>query len=466
MNVRLKFLGGAKSVTGSKYLLEIDSAKTCYKLMLDCGLFQGLKDLRLKNWEEFPINPKNIDAVVISHCHIDHTGYLPRIYKEGYKGKVYCTQATKDLMEIMLLDSAKLQEEEAEYAFKKGYSKHEKPAPLYTVEDVNDMLPMLDGYGYKESIQISPEVSIKYHDAGHVLGSAIVEIVIKGDSQTKKLVFSGDLGRYNKPILRNPSAISSADILMVESTYGNKENPADNPKKRLGEVVNEAFEKQGCLLVPAFSVGRTQTLIYYFKQLIEEKIIPSVPIFIDSPMGISATGIYKRNKTFHTMQDEAIAIFDFQNIRYFRSQQDSISINNIKKNAIIISSSGMCNGGRILHHLYNRLPKANDTLLFVGYQSEGTRGRKILDGEPTTKIFGEEIQVKCNIVHLDGLSAHADKKELFKWLKNFKSAPKQTFIVHGEVENMGIFAQNIRNQFGWNVTVPDYMESFELFKGI
>lgn len=466
MNVRLKFLGGAKSVTGSKYLLEIDSAKTSYKLMLDCGLFQGLKDLRLKNWEEFPINPKNIDAVVISHCHIDHTGYLPRIYKEGYKGKVYCTQATKDLMEIMLLDSAKLQEEEAEYAFKKGYSKHEKPAPLYTVEDVNDMLPMLDGYGYKESIQISPEVSIKYHDAGHVLGSAIVEIVIKGDSQTKKLVFSGDLGRYNKPILRNPSAISSADILMVESTYGNKENPADNPKKRLGEVVNEAFEKQGCLLVPAFSVGRTQTLIYYFKQLIEEKIIPSVPIFIDSPMGISATGIYKRNKTFHTMQDEAIAIFDFQNIRYFRSQQDSISINNIKKNAIIISSSGMCNGGRILHHLYNRLPKANDTLLFVGYQSEGTRGRKILDGEPTTKIFGEEIQVKCNIVHLDGLSAHADKKELFKWLKNFKSAPKQTFIVHGEVENMGIFAQNIRNQFGWNVTVPDYMESFELFKGI
>ncbi|TAF74605.1 MAG: MBL fold metallo-hydrolase [Bacteroidetes bacterium] len=466
MNVRLKFLGGAKSVTGSKYLLEIDSAKTSYKLMLDCGLFQGLKDLRLKNWEEFPINPKNIDAVVISHCHIDHTGYLPRIYKEGYKGKVYCTQATKDLMEIMLLDSAKLQEEEAEYAFKKGYSKHEKPAPLYTVEDVNDMLPMLDGYGYKETIQISPQISIKYHDAGHVLGSAIVEIVIKGDSQTKKLVFSGDLGRYNKPILRNPSAISSADILMVESTYGNKENPADNPKKRLGEVVNEAFEKQGCLLVPAFSVGRTQTLIYYFKQLIEEKIIPSVPIFIDSPMGISATGIYKRNKTFHTMQDEAIAIFDFQNIRYFRSQQDSISINNIKKNAIIISSSGMCNGGRILHHLYNRLPKANDTLLFVGYQSEGTRGRKILDGEPTTKIFGEEVQVKCNIVHLDGLSAHADKKELFKWLKNFKSAPKQTFIVHGEVETMGIFAQNIRNQFGWNVTVPDYMESFELFKGI
>lgn len=466
MNIRLRFLGGAKSVTGSKYLLEIESAKISYKLLVDCGLFQGLKDLRLKNWEEFPLNVKQIDAVVISHCHIDHTGYLPRIFKEGYSGKVYCTQASKDLMEIMLLDSAKLQEEEAEYAFKKGYSKHEKPAALYSVEDVNDMLPSLQGYGYKQSIALSPQINIKFHDAGHVLGSAIVEIDIIGDTQKKKFVFSGDLGRYNKPILRNPSAISKADILLVESTYGNKENPADNPIKKLGEVVNEAFEKQGCLLVPAFSVGRTQTLIYYFKQLIEEKIIPNVPIFIDSPMGISATGIYKRNKTFHTMQDEAIAIFDFQNIRYFRSQQESISINNIKKNAIIISSSGMCNGGRILHHLYNRLPRTNDTLLFVGYQSEGTRGRKILDKEPTTRIFGEEIEVKCNVVHLDGLSAHADKKELFKWLKNFKSAPKQTFIVHGEVETMQIFAQNIRNQMGWNVTVPDYMESFELFKGI
>jgi metallo-beta-lactamase family protein len=466
LNVRLKFLGGAKSVTGSKYLLEIDNAKVSYKILVDCGLFQGLKDLRVKNWEEFPVNPKLINAVVITHCHIDHTGYLPKLFKEGYKGKVYCTHATKDLMEIMLLDSAKLQEEEAEYAFKKGYSKHEKPAPLYTVEDVNNMLHTLTGFPYKENIELSPLVSIKFHDAGHVLGSAILELKIQGDKMKKKLVFSGDLGRYNKPLLRNPSSISSADILLVESTYGNKENPADNPAKRLAEVVNTAFDKKGCVLIPAFSVGRTQTLIYYFKQLIESKMIPSVPIFIDSPMGISATGIYKRNKTFHTLQDQAISIFDFQNVRYFRNQQESIAINNIKNNAIIISSSGMCNGGRILHHLFNRLPRPNDTVLFVGYQSEGTRGRKILDGEKTTKIFGEEVEVKCNIVHLDGLSAHADKKELFKWLKNFKSAPKQTFVIHGEIETMNIFAQNIRNQFGWNVTVPDYMESFELFKGI
>lgn len=466
MNVRLRFLGGAKSVTGSKYLLEIDTPQKNYKILVDCGLFQGLKDLRLKNWDEFPISPKMIDAVVITHCHIDHTGYLPRLYKEGYSGKVYCTHATKDLMEIMLLDSAKLQEEEAEYAFKKGYSKHEVPAALYTVEDVSNMLPLLTGFPYKELIQLDDKISVKFHDAGHVLGSAVVELFVVGEKMKKKIVFSGDLGRYNKPILRNPSKISNADILLVESTYGNKENPADNPSKRLADVVNSAFEKKGCLLIPAFSVGRTQTLIYYFKQLIEEKKIPSVPIFIDSPMGISATGIYKRNRTFHTLEDETISIFDFQNIRYFRSQQESIAINNIKTNAIIISSSGMCNGGRILHHLFNRLPKSNDTILFVGYQSEGTRGRKILDGEPTTKIFGEEVTVKANIVHLDGLSAHADKVELFKWLKNFKSAPKQTFIIHGEVDTMKIFAQNIVDKFGWNVTVPEYMESFELFKGI
>ncbi|MDX2188403.1 MAG: MBL fold metallo-hydrolase [Bacteroidota bacterium] len=466
MNVRIRFLGGAGSVTGSKYLLEIDNSTFSYKLLVDCGLFQGLKDLRLKNWEEFPINPKNIDAVVITHCHIDHIGYLPKIFKEGFKGRVYCTHATKDLMEIMLLDSAKLQEEEAEYAFKKGYSKHEKPQPLYTVEDVTAMLGNIDGYPYKELIHLHKNISIKYHDAGHILGSAIVELFLEGDKMKKKIVFSGDLGRYNKPILRNPSQISSADILLVESTYGNKDNPSDHPKERLANVINEAFDRGGCILIPAFAVGRTQTLIFYVKELIEEKKIPSVPIFIDSPMGISATGIYKRNKTFHNLNDDAISIFDFQNVRYYRSQQESITINQIKSKAIIISSSGMCNGGRILHHLYNRLPKPNDTILFVGYQSEGTRGRRILDGEKTSRIFGEEVQINANIVHLEGLSAHADRKELLKWLKNFKSAPKNTFVVHGEVDVLNAYAQTIRNQFGWNVTVPDFMEAFELFKGI
>ncbi|MBC7387826.1 MAG: MBL fold metallo-hydrolase [Opitutaceae bacterium] len=466
MNVRLKFLGGAQTVTGSRYLLEIDN----YKILVDCGLFQGLKDLRLRNWEPFPVDPKTISAVIITHAHIDHTGYLPKLFKEGFNGPVYCTVATKDLMNILLLDSAKLQEEEAEWAFKKGYSKHSKPMPLYTVEDVNGILNHFKGFAYHETIAINKDVSIRYYDAGHILGSAITEVSIRGEKMRKTVVFSGDIGRYNKPILRNPTTFKSADILLIESTYGNKDNPGENAKEKLAELINTALARKGCLMIPAFSVGRTQLLIYYVKLLMDEKLIPNVPIFIDSPMSINVTAIYKRHSTFHklrkSLDGKTDSIFDFPNLHYYRSQSESIAINNIKSNAIIISSSGMCNGGRILHHLYNRLERENDTILIVGYQAEGTRGRKILDGEKKVRIFGEEKEVKCQVVHINALSAHADKSELMRWLKNFKIAPKNTFITHGETDVANAFAQNITNTFGWNVTVPDYLETFELFKGI
>ncbi len=466
MNVRLKFLGGAQTVTGSRYLLEIDN----YKILVDCGLFQGLKDLRLRNWEPFPVDPKTISAVVITHAHIDHTGYLPKLFKEGFNGPVYCTVATKDLMNILLLDSAKLQEEEAEWAFKKGYSKHSKPMPLYTVEDVNGILNHFKGFAYHETIVINKDVSIRYYDAGHILGSAITEVIIRGEKMRKTVVFSGDIGRYNKPILRNPTTFKTADILLIESTYGNKDNPGENAKEKLAELINTALARKGCLMIPAFSVGRTQLLIYYVKLLMDEKLIPNVPIFIDSPMSINVTAIYKRHSTFHklrkSLDGKSDSIFDFPNLHYYRSQSESIAINNIKSNAIIISSSGMCNGGRILHHLYNRLERENDTILIVGYQAEGTRGRKILDGEKKVRIFGEEKEVKCQVVHINALSAHADKSELMRWLKNFKIGPKNTFITHGEPDVAKAFAQNITNTFGWNVTVPEYLETFELFKGI
>jgi metallo-beta-lactamase family protein len=468
LNVRLKFLGGAQTVTGSRYLLEIEN----FRVLVDCGLFQGLKDLRLRNWDAFPVDPKSINAVVITHAHIDHTGYLPKLFKEGFKGPVYCTTATRDLMEIMLLDSAKLQEEEAEWAYKKGYSKHSKPMPLYTVEDVNGILGYFRGYPYHQTIQLSKNVTIRYYDAGHILGSAITEVGIRGEKMRKTVVFSGDIGRYNKPILRNPAAIKKADILLVESTYGNKENPGDMEyaKQRLAEIINEAMNRKGCLMIPAFSVGRTQLLIYYIRQLMQEKKIPNVPIFIDSPMSINVTAIYKRHNTFHklrkSLDGKTDSIFDFPNLHYYRSQSESIAINNIKSNAIILSSSGMCNGGRILHHLFNRLERENDTLLIVGYQAEGTRGRRILEGEKKVRIFGEEKEVKCKVTHINSLSAHADKPELMRWLGNFKTAPKNTFITHGEPDVANIFAQNIINTFGWNVTVPEMMETFELFKGI
>ncbi len=464
MNVRIRFLGGAQAVTGSKYLIEIDD----FKVLVDCGLFQGIKDLRLKNWGEFPVPAKLINAVVITHAHIDHTGYLPKLFKEGFKGPVYCTAATKDLMEILLLDSAKLQEEEADFAFKKGYSKHEKPMPLYNTDDVIKVLPYLKGYRYNQRIQLSDKIAIKYHDAGHILGSAITEMFLQGDKMRKTLVFSGDIGRYHKPILRNPSPIKDADILLVESTYGNKDNPPGNIKENLAQLINEAFEKGGCVVIPAFAVGRTQTLLYYFKQLIDERLIPSVPVFIDSPMGINVTALFKRHHTFHTLKEDSRleSVFDFPNLHYYRNQNESIALNNITGNAIIISSSGMCNGGRILHHLYHRLSRPQDTVLFVGYQSEGTRGRRILDGETKIRIFGEEVDVKCNVVHMNGLSAHADRAELLRWLKNFKEAPKNTFIVHGEPEVSQQFGETIQREFGWNTTVPNYMEAFDLFKGI
>lgn len=466
MNVRLKFLGAAQTVTGSRYLLEADN----FKILVDCGLFQGLKDLRLKNWEEFPVDPKTINAVVITHAHIDHTGYLPKLFKEGFNGPVYCTTATRDLMEILLLDSAKLQEEEADWAYKKGYSKHSKPMPLYTVEDVNKILGNIKGYSYNQTISIGKNVSIKYYDAGHILGSAITEVLIKGHNMRKSVVFSGDIGRYNKPILRNPTSLKKADILLVESTYGNRDNPSGNAKEKLAEIINTALSRKGCLMIPAFSVGRTQLLIYYIKLLMTEKAIPNVPIFIDSPMSINVTAIYKRHTTYHklrkSLDGKSDSIFDFPNLHYYRSQSESIAINNIKSNAIIISSSGMCNGGRILHHLYNRLERENDTILIVGYQAEGTRGRRILEGEKKIRIFGEEKELKCHVVHINALSAHADRSELMRWLSNFKVAPKNTFITHGETEVASAFAQNIHQTFGWNVTLPNMMETFELFKGI
>ncbi|MFN8438089.1 MAG: MBL fold metallo-hydrolase RNA specificity domain-containing protein [Cytophagales bacterium] len=464
MNVRLRFLGGAQTVTGSKYLLEIDD----YKILIDCGLFQGLKDLRLKNWGNFPVNPKTINAVILTHAHIDHTGYLPKFFKEGFRGTVYCTTATRELTEIMLLDSAKLQEEEAEYAFKKGYSKHEKPLPLYTTEDANFTFSYMRGYQYNEYVDITPKIKIKFHDAGHILGSAITEVYIKGENQNKKIVFSGDLGKYNKPILRNPTAIKDADILLIESTYGNKDTPsADEAFESFAEIINKSIERKGCLLIPAFAVGRTQTLLYYIKELINKKKIPRIPVFVDSPMGISVTSLFRRHSNYHTIKNTVTDdIFDFDGLHYYRNQSESIAINNIKSNAIIISSSGMCNGGRILHHLYHRLPRPNDTLLFAGYQSEGTRGRKLLDGDESSRIFGEEVFVKCHLDQISGLSAHADKTELLKWMSNFKSAPKMTFLVHGEPEVSKQFANNIQLKLGWNTTIPNYMEVFELFKGI
>lgn len=465
MNVDVQFLGAAESVTGSRYLITAGK----FRFLFDCGLFQGLKELRLRNWDPFPVDPTTIDAVIISHAHIDHSGYLPRLVKEGFKGTVYCTAPTSDLMKIMLLDSAKLQEEEAAYARHRGYSKHAQPEPLYTSEDARQAFTLIEHKPYDQPFKIHDTVTITFRTAGHLLGAAITEVIIKGDHQEKKIVFSGDLGRQQDALLHPPAAIPQADILFIESTYGNKDNPFVDPEKDLTRIVTQALFNRGILLIPAFAVGRTQELLYYLHKLMDENKIPDVPVYIDSPMAISTTYLFYKHQQYHKVifsEDHFAQEMDTNMLVFVKTAQHSKTLNNLKGNAIIISSSGMMTGGRILHHLYHRLGNENDTLLISGYQAEGTRGRDIIEGNSSIRIFGESIPVKCHVENMTSLSGHADKEELFTWMGNFKKAPEITFAVHGEGENLAAYAQAIRDRLKWNVIQPSYMQKVKLFENI
>lgn len=466
MNVRLKFLGAAQSVTGSKYLLEIDQEK----ILVDCGLFQGQKELRLRNWQSLPVDAATIHTVIITHAHIDHIGYLPRLVKDGFRGRIICTHATEDLMKILLRDAAKLQEEEAAFAFRHGYSKHSKPEPLFTEEDAERVFPLVESVRYQKEVKVLKNLTVKFFNAGHILGSAIAELTLTTQNHQKKITFSGDLGRYHDELMYPPEALSTTDILLVESTYGNRLNPIDNVTTDLQQIINEVIDRRGVIVVPAFAVGRTQLLIYYFYQLMEKKLIPSLPVFVDSPMAIDVTELYERHSYNHKIKTahrdgQLISIFDSAHIHFCNTRESSKALNDLRGPAIIISASGMATGGRVLHHLYHRLRNENDTVLFAGYQAEGSRGRRIQDGETSVKIFGEEVPVKCHVKTINGLSAHADQSELMQWLDNFKESPKFTFITHGEKESATVLAEKIKAK-GWNVVVPEYLETFELFGGI
>lgn len=465
MNVSIKFLGATRTVTGSRYLVKAGD----FTFLFDCGLFQGLKELRLRNWDEFPVDAASIQAVVISHAHIDHTGYLPKLVREGFKGTIYCTPPTADLLQIMLLDSAKLQEEEAAFARRKGYSRHINPMPLHTSEDAEKVFPLIRTVEYGELIHIHGSVSIRYLDAGHLLGSAITEVMIKGDSQTKKIVFSGDLGRQQDAMLRPPAVVNETDILVIESTYGNKDNPVPDPMLDLQAAVTDTLSRNGVLLIPAFAVGRTQVLLHYLHKLMKENKIPDIPVYIDSPMAISATYLYYKFPQYHKV-DFSHSVFaremETNMLVFVKNEQYSKALNEIRNRAIIISSSGMMTGGRILHHLYHRLRNERDTILLSGYQAEGTRGRDLVEGKPFIKIFGEEVPVKCKVINMTSLSGHADRGELFAWMKNFRSKPKLVFTTHGEGENILRYAEQIREQLNWNVIVPEYLEQVILFEGI
>ena len=465
MKVRVKFFGGAGEVTGSKYLLQIDD----FNLLIDCGLFQGRKQLRELNWDEFPIEPSAIDAVVLTHAHLDHTGYLPRLFRNGYSGDVYCTTATADLMNLILMDSARLQVEQANYAKRTGYSQHKDPEPLYTPDDVTPINHHIKSYAFEETTNITDRIQLTFYNAGHILGAAIVELTLYGEEQTKKIVFSGDLGRYNDPILFPPHIIQEADILFVESTYGNRA-VKQTDREDIIAMMNETFERDGNLVVPAFSIGRTQTLLMYLKNVLMSKEIPAVKIIVDSPMAISATAFYRKHQDYHKLrgidldEDESFMTLR-KNLTISRTAHESRSINDIPHDSIIIASSGMMTGGRVLHHLLHRLPHPDNVVLITGYQPEGSRGRQLQEGAETIRIFGQDVPVKARVFTINGLSAHADKDELMRWLDGFVKPPKETFIVHGEAESANALASALMAK-GWNATVPHYLENVELFKRI
>lgn len=467
MTVTLKFLGAAGTVTGSRYLLSINDRK----ILIDCGLFQGLKELRLRNWDDFPLHASEIETVIITHAHIDHTGYLPRLVRQGFRGKIICTHATSDLMHIMLKDAARLQEEEAAFAFKKGYSRHSKPEPLFNLEDAESVFPLVHSFPMNKAVSLEKDLSVRFLNSGHILGASTVELSVTSREGKKKIVFSGDIGRYEDPIMHPPAAVEEADILVVESTYGDRANPMEKVEDDLQKVINDSLHLSGPVVIPAFAVGRTQSLIYYIQKLIDQKKIPPLSIYIDSPMAISVTNLYEQHPDDHRIevlhdQGQKISLFDASNIHYCNSAESSKALNDLRKPCIIISASGMATGGRILHHLFHRLPDPSTTFLFAGYQAAGTRGRDIIEGRESIKIFGQYIPVRARVKVVNGLSAHADQYELFRWLSTIKNKPKKVFVTHGEPASAKTFSEEIIKKFNWQVFVPEYLESFVLFDGI
>jgi metallo-beta-lactamase family protein len=459
----LSFLGAAGNVTGSRFVLETQGKK----LLVDCGLFQGLKQNRLRNWEPFPVPPADIEAVLLTHAHIDHSGYLPRLCKQGFSGRIHSTYATQELCEIMLRDSAHLQQEDALWANKKGFSKHTPALPLYTVEDAEKALAQFSPHYYGQDLFLTDTLRIKFKDAGHILGSSIIDVKTRGAAGTRRFIFSGDLGRPGRPILWDPVQVYEVDYLILESTYGNRLHDSKPSEVELARVINQSVQRGGVLVIPSFAVGRTQELLYFIRELEEQGKIPKLPVYVDSPMAVKATEIFKKRIADYDLEARIQElngrhIFQTSKVQFLKDAEQSKMLHDIQNKAIIISASGMVEGGRILHHLEHRLPHQQNTVLFIGFQAEGTRGRAILEGKPFVKIHGMEIPVRATIESISGFSAHADYNETLAWLMGFNRPPLKTFIVHGESDASAALAEKIRAKLGWQVVIPKFNERFNL----
>ncbi len=464
----IEFWGGVGTVTGSKYLVQAGKSR----VLVDCGMFQGLKELRERNWLEPPFDPHSINAVLITHAHIDHTGYLPRLVQKGFRGPVYCSRGTADLLKILLPDAGRLQEEDADYRNRHKLTKHAPALPLYTEKDAFAALKLLQPVANDgDARQVAPGIRASFRIAGHILGSSLVLLEIDqagDDGKGHRVLFSGDLGHYDQPIIRDPTPPPPCDYLLVESTYGDRLHDPEDPKIALARIINDAAHRGAPVLIPAFAVGRTQELVYLIRELEDEKAIPVLPVAVDSPMAAAATTVYA-NRT-EEQDEEYASVLGTQrhplrthSMVAASSRDESKRLNGVTGARVIISASGMMTGGRVLHHALRLVPDPEATLVFVGYQAAGTTGRRIQDGEPEVKILGQWIPVRCRITKIGGFSAHADWQEVLRWLEGIKDGgPRRAFLTHGEPEAANAMAGHIKEKFGWDVHVPQYGERIEL----
>jgi metallo-beta-lactamase family protein len=451
--MQITFLGATGTVTGSKYVITAGGKR----VLVDCGLFQGLKQLRLRNWERLPVDPRSVGAVVLTHAHIDHSGYLPLFVKNGFRGKVYCSSATRDLCDILLPDSGHLQEEEAEFANRHGFSKHSPALPLYTEDDAKRCLSRFSPIAFDQDVDLGGGLVLRLAHAGHILGAALVELKYAG----LRVLFSGDLGRSHDPVMPAPAAIRQADYLVVESTYGDRRHDPSDPAVKLAEIINRTIKRGGVVIVPTFAVGRAQELLYYLHLLKVKRAIPDVPVYLNSPMAADATRIFHDHPSEHHLSpDQCNAMCRAAKI--VNTVEESERLNTTAGPMIILAASGMATGGRVIHHLKAFAPDPRNTILFAGFQAAGTRGAAMLNGADSVKIHGEYVPVRAEVQILSNLSAHADYAEILDWLDNFQAPPRQTFITHGEPTAADALRHRIEEQKHWCCRVPDYLETAEL----
>jgi metallo-beta-lactamase family protein len=456
---QLTFLGAARTVTGSKYLLEHEGRR----VLVDCGLFQGLKELRLRNWAPFPIPPNTIDAVALTHAHLDHVGYLPRLCAMGFQGKVYCTAGTADLCSLVLPDSGRIQEEDARFANKQQFAKHEQALPLYGEADALRALKLLQPVRYDTPVDVAPGIAMTFSPAGHLLGSAYIHARLSGGT---RILFGGDLGRYGRPVLRDPADAVAADLVLVESTYGDRDHERDDNGEALADIIRDTVRRGGKLIIPAFAIGRVGEVLYWIRRLETEHRIPALPVHVDSPMANEALRFYTARvaELDEDMRPEQQGVSAFATARFnlVASPRQSKELTASRKPAIVISSSGMATGGRVLHHMAAALPDPRHTVLFVGYQAVGTRGRLLVDGARDVKIHGRHIPVAARIARIDSMSAHADRSEIVRWLGTLPQAPARLCLVHGEAGPMDALRALVADRFGWSPYLPAHGERIDV----